>query len=148
MSTTDDSRRIIAAIFAELAAGNPKPFADALDDDVRWITPGHCAWSRMFHGKPAVLDELLGPVRAQLTARIQLTVRRLFADGDHVIVEASGQATTKTGRPYNNDYCFIYRLAGGKIVEVTEYMDTDLACSALTPPPPRSSDSAPAAGSP
>jgi len=38
MSTTDDNRRIITAIFAELEQGNPRPFADALADDVRWIT--------------------------------------------------------------------------------------------------------------
>ena len=136
MSTTDDSRQLIGAIFAERAAGNYRAFIDALADDVRWITPGSSGWSRTFHGKTAVLDELLGPVRAQLVARVELTVRRMFADGDHVIVEASGRATTRTGRPYNNDYCMIYRLAGGKIVEVTEYMDTELACSALVPPPP------------
>jgi ketosteroid isomerase-like protein len=92
-------------------------------------------WSRTFDGKPAVLDQLLGPVRAQLVERIQLTVQRILADGDHVVVEARGRATTKLGQPYNNDYCFLYRLSGGKIVEVTEYLDTQLATAVLVPPP-------------
>jgi hypothetical protein len=30
------------------------------------------------------------------------------------------------GRPYQNDYCIHYRIAGGKIVEMKEYMDTAL----------------------
>lgn len=134
MSDTDDNRRIITAIFAELARRNPKPFADALADDVRWITPGCSVWSRTFEGKAAVIEQLLGPVRAQLVERVHLTAQRILADGEHVIVEAKGRATTKTGVPYNNDYCFVYRLAGGKIVEVTEYLDTELATGALRAP--------------
>ena len=135
MSTTEDNRRLVAGIFDELERGNPRAFADALADDVRWITPGSSVWSRTFEGKAAVLDDLLGPVRAQLVARVQLTVRRILADGDCVVVEAKGRATTKTGVPYNNEYCFLYRLAGGKIIEVTEYLDTQLATVALVPPP-------------
>ena len=134
MSTTDDNRRIITAIFAELEHGNPRPFADALADDVRWITPGSSTWSRTFEGKAAVIDGLLGPVRAQLVERVRLTVRRILADEDHVVVEAKGRATTKTGKPYNNEYCFLYRLAGGKIIEVTEYLDTELASDVLRAP--------------
>ena len=134
MSITEDNRRAITEIFAELEQGNPRPFADALADDVRWTTPGSSIWSRTFEGKPAVLDGLLGPVRAQLVERVRLTVQRILADGDHVVVEARGRATTKTGKPYNNEYCFLYRLAGGKIVAVTEYLDTELASAALRAP--------------
>jgi ketosteroid isomerase-like protein len=132
MTTTENNRKLIAGIFAELAQNNPRPFADALADDVRWTTPGSSVWSRTFTGKQSVLDDLLGMVRAQLVERIRLTVQRILADGDHVVVQAEGRATTKKGKPYNNAYCFLYRIAGDKIVEVTEYLDTELASSALS----------------
>jgi uncharacterized protein len=137
MSATDHNRRLISDIFAALAQRNTVPFVEALADDVRWRNLGSSPWSGTWVGKPAVLD-MLGSVRVQLVERIHLTVRRILADDDHVVVEASGRATTKTGKPYNNDYCFIYRLAGGKVVEITEYLDTALTNSALTvaPPPP------------
>jgi uncharacterized protein len=135
MSVTEHNRQLIAGILAELAAGNSRPFVDALADDVRWITPGSSVWARTYEGKPAVLNDLLGPVRSQLVERVRLTARRILADADHVIVEAKGRATTRNGMPYNNDYCFIYRLADGKITEVTEYLDTALASAALVPPP-------------
>jgi ketosteroid isomerase-like protein len=131
---TEANRSLIQGIFAQLEAGNVKPFVDALSDGVRWTTPGHCAWSLVFEGKEAVLNQLLGPVRAQLVDRVHLTVRRVIADGEHVVVEAKGQAVTKTGKPYDNEYCFVYRIVDGKVAEVTEYMDTDLACSRLVPP--------------
>lgn len=134
MGHTDDNRWIITSIFAELEQGNPRPFADALAENVRWTTRGSSVWSRTFEGKSVVLEQLLGPVRAQLVERVRLSVRRILADWDHVVVEATGRATTKAGRPYNNEYCFVYKLAGGKIVEVAEYLDTDLAAEVLQPP--------------
>jgi 2-iminobutanoate/2-iminopropanoate deaminase len=48
-----------------------------------------------------------------------------------VVIEARGSATTKAGKPYNNAYCWIYRIAEGKMKEITEYLDTELATAAL-----------------
>jgi uncharacterized protein len=132
-SLTERNRALITGIFAELAQNNPLPFADALADDVRWTTPGSSVWSRTFSGKPAVLNDLLGMVRQQLVERVRLNVLRILADGEHVVVQAEGRATTKKGKPYNNAYCFLYRIAGDKIAEVTEYLDTELATAALDP---------------
>jgi uncharacterized protein len=48
-----------------------------------------------------------------------------------VVVEGRGQATTKTGKPYNNTYCFVFRLANGKIQALTEYLDTEVITAAF-----------------
>ena len=55
----------------------------------------------------------------------------VLADGDHVVVLARGHADTVDGKVYANDYCFVFKLAGGRIVEVREYMDTKLADAVL-----------------
>ena len=133
-TTTAENRRLVEGIFAELERKNSKPFVDAISDDVVWRIAGSSIWSRTFRGKASVLGDLLTPVRDQLVERIHLTLRRLVADGDLVVVEATGRSTAKTGKPYDNEYCFVYRLAGGKIVEVVEHIDTDLACRTLVPP--------------
>ncbi len=54
----------------------------------------------------------------------QTIPRRLIADGDHVVVEARGDMMTKAGVRYDNDYCLVYRLECGKIVEIREYCDS------------------------
>ena len=133
-TTTESSRKLVEWIFAELAAGNRRAFADSLADDVIWRSSGTSPWTGPFVGKSAVLDTMLASVYRQLVDRVRLQVLRILADGDRVVVECKGTATTKTGKPYNNEYCMIYRIAGGKIAEITEYMDTHLAITTLEGP--------------
>jgi hypothetical protein len=38
------------------------------------------------------------------------------------------------GMPYHNRYCYICRLAEGKLQELTEYMDTALVMAVLGEP--------------
>ena len=129
-----ENKRLLQDIFTELANGNSLPFVDSLSDEVRWTIIGTTKWSRTFDGKPAVLAELLAPLRAQIADRVRVTADRFIAEADLVVVEGRGHNTTKTGKPYNNTYCWIYRLANGKIQELTEYMDTQLAATALGDP--------------
>jgi len=37
----------------------------------------------------------------------------------------------KGGVPYNNSYCFVFRLADNQLKEVTEYLDTELVTAAM-----------------
>ena len=129
-----ENKKLLQDVFTELANGNSRPFVDSLSDEVRWTIIGTTKWSRTFDGKPAVLAELLAPLRAQIADRVRVTADRFIAEADLVVVEGRGHNTTKTGKPYNNTYCWIYRLANGKIQELTEYMDTQLAATALGDP--------------
>jgi ketosteroid isomerase-like protein len=131
---TAENKQLMQHIFAETAKGNGKPFVESLADDVRWTIIGTTPWSKTYVGKEAVLTELLGPLRAQLAHQNKVTAHRFIAEGDHVVVEARGEVTTKAGAPYRNTYCWVCRLADGKVQELTEYMDTQLAASALAPP--------------
>ena len=56
---------------------------------------------------------------------------RFIARDDHGVVEARGEMRTKAGVPYNNEYCLIYRLKDGKIVEFREYCDSALTEAVL-----------------
>lgn len=129
--TAPDNKHRSQGIFEALSKGDSRPFVELLADDVRWTVMGTTPWSKTYDGKQAVLTNLLGELRKRLADRYRATAGRVIADGDLVVVEARGQATTKTGAPYDNSYCFIYRLAEGKIHEVTEYLDTELLTAAL-----------------
>ena len=128
------NKKLLQDVFSELELGNSRPFVESLSDDVRWTIIGTTKWSRTYDGKRAVLAELLTPLRAQIADRIRVTAGRIIAEGDLVVVEGRGHSTTTAGKPYNNAYCWIYRLANGKIQELTEYLDTQLVASALGDP--------------
>ena len=78
-----------------------------------------------------MLNQLLAPLRAQIDGRIKTLPLRFIAEDDHVVVRSPRQQHHKAGNPYNNSYCFVVRLAGGKLAEITEYMDTELVSSVL-----------------
>jgi uncharacterized protein len=119
------------AVFSELAKGNARPFVEAMADDFRWTVTGTTKWSKTYEGKQAVLSELFGPLLNAIEGNLRTTAQRFIAEGEYVVVEARGNNTTKSGKPYNNRYCFVFRLDGGKLRELTEYMDTELVTATL-----------------
>jgi uncharacterized protein len=47
------------------------------------------------------------------------------------VVETQGRVATKAGPRYDNEYCFVFRLEGVRIREITEYLDTQLIAEVL-----------------
>ena len=81
-----------------------------------------------------MLKDLLGPLTAQFAEPYKAVAHRFIGEDDLVVVECRGCVTTKAGKPYNNHYCFVYRVEGGKIREITEYLDTELVSAVLQDP--------------
>ncbi len=129
-----DNKTILAAIFAETARGNGRPFVEALADDVRWTIIGSTPWSRTYVGKPSVINELLRPLGRQLGGASIIKANHFIAEGDEVVVQGTGHNTTVSGKKYENSYCWVIRMRDGKMSELTEYADTQLIASALEDP--------------
>ena len=125
------NKDVITVIFAETAKGNGRPYIEAIADDAVWIGRGHNSWSGVYRGKEAILSDLLGPLSKLLDGRNTCIPTRIHADGDFVIVEAKGQNQLKDGRRYDNEYCFVIKMRDGKMIEITEYLDTELVSDRL-----------------
>ncbi len=132
--SADDNKRIMQGVFEELARGNGKPFGALMAEDFCWTVTGTTPWSRSYRGREAVYRELLDPLYAQFADRYTNTAQRILADGDHVVVQCRGQVTTRLGKPYHNRYCFVIRMEGGQMRELTEYLDTQLVAEVLGAP--------------
>jgi ketosteroid isomerase-like protein len=130
MSATEN-KKLMQEIFAALAEGNSRPLVDAMAEDFCWTVSGTTKWSKTYSGKQAVLTELFGTLRSRIDGRIRTIADRMIAEDDYAVVEARGHNTTTAGKPYNNRYCFVFRLSGGKLKEVTEYLDTELVTATL-----------------
>ncbi|MBR0844401.1 nuclear transport factor 2 family protein [Bradyrhizobium liaoningense] len=98
-------------------------------DDAEWIAPkGNATAVALDHTDHMVGAQAIARFIAQemhkLFADIDIAFRGVYADGDVVIVEERMRATLAGGKPYENDYCFVFTVAGDRIREVREYMDT------------------------
>jgi uncharacterized protein len=132
--TPTENKQFIQKIMEARSRRDPAPFIAAMADDFVWRIIGSTAWSGEYVGKSDVRERLLKPLYAQFTAPTSITPTRILADGDHVVVECRGEATTISGERYANTYCFVIRMADGLMRELTEYMDTALVDRVLRPP--------------
>jgi ketosteroid isomerase-like protein len=117
---------IVRKILDDMNAGNAQAYLDSLADDVRYTVIGSTPFSGTYQGSQAILEKIVMPLMMQLDGFIKIVPQAIFGEGDRVCVQATGEARTKSGKAYNNTYCFVFRMRGDKIAEVTEYLDTEL----------------------
>jgi|SRR5882724_3444026 len=121
-----ENKELLRAIYSKLANGDGSLFVEHLDDDVIMRVTGRNSWSQTFNGKEALIRNLYGYVRSLTQEPRTVTPVRVIADDDHVVVEARGEMLRKDGVRYENEYCLVFKLANGKIVEMREYLDSAL----------------------
>jgi ketosteroid isomerase-like protein len=120
------NKHLMKTIFAELSKGNDQPFLEAMAEDMQWRWMGSGQWAKTFIGKQAVVNDLWRAVKTTLRPPYQATATRIMADGDYVVVEATGDNMTPDGKVYNNRYCWVCWIRDGKLWAINEYMDTEL----------------------
>jgi len=126
-----ENKALVRSFLASGNNGDLERCLELIDDRVVWTNIGTTKLSGKYAGKEALIKELLGPVFGKLKSGIRTTVDNMVAEGDFVVVQSRGQAETTEGQQYNNTYCHVFRIRDGKILEVTEYMDTELVSSVL-----------------
>ena len=89
-------------------------------------------YTRAPSGKNDLTTRLFGRLAARLDDNgIRAEVQNTIAEGNTVVAQVQGTAQTKTGRSYNNTYCFVIDIHDGKIKHWTEYLDTELVTAAF-----------------
>ena len=102
---------------------------DLWAEDGVWIIPGMAT----YRGRQEIKEKLIDPVTDLLVSLGSVDVTNMIAEGDYVVVEQQAKdRMTKTGKPYNNTYCMVYKILDGKVQQVTEYCDTALAKSVFS----------------
>lgn len=133
-SNAATNKRVVEGIFQALAQGDGRPFGEAMAEDFSWTITGHGPWARTWSGRDEVRRQLLAPLYAQFAGTYRNRALRILADGDTVVVECRGDVATTSGKRYDNHYCFVIEMQGGRMRALTEYMDTALAEQVLVAP--------------
>jgi uncharacterized protein len=120
---TDDTRALVERLFEAYERGDSEQLFDHVADDVHWTITGTNPLSGEYRSKREFLDATYERLATVLREPVRPRVRRIIVDGDLAVVEWRGQASSIADRPYDNDYCWIIRVAEDQIVEVTAYFD-------------------------
>jgi ketosteroid isomerase-like protein len=95
-----------------------------LAEDAVWVIPGF----GIYDGKQEIYTKLLAPTDSLMESMGSSVITNIVAQGDYVVVESYAEGRmTKSGKPYNNTYCQVYKVIDGLVHGITEYADTALA---------------------
>ena len=131
--SVEANRALLRGVFDRMARGDTRAMSEAMAEEARWVFPGRWSWSGTWGPKKVAVGRLLRPLRDQFT-EYRSEADLILADGDRVVVQATAVATTTRGEAYPQTYCYVFRVADGRIVEVVEHCDTALVERVLTPP--------------
>lgn len=126
-----ENKELVRGFFGDIAKGNIEGALGRMAEDVRFTLIGTTKLSGVFTSRKEFVDRVMAPLGAQLEGALTITVDNMIAEGDNVVVQSHGKSMTRKGIPYNNTYCQIFRIDGGKIKEMTEYLDTELVTRAF-----------------
>ena len=119
-----NAKELVTDLFAKWEAGDSSGFFAAVADDVVWTAIGRTPISGVSHSKKEYMEKTYQPLLAVFAGPTSCKVKRVVAEGDAVVVEWHGETPLAKGGVYVNDYCWVVRVAGDKLTEVTGYFDT------------------------
>jgi len=122
--------KIVEQAVQAINRGDGEALLELFADDIKFWMPGTTPVSCRIEGKKDFID-LFGRVAGRLEKMIVLEVTNMIPAGEWVVMEAKGNAVTKSGEPYCNTYCHLWKIEDGKVTVFTEYNDTQLIMDVL-----------------
>lgn len=123
-STTESrNKAIVEAGFKAWSNGTGSPY-DLLADDARWTIVGRSAASKTYEGREAFMRDVIRPFNARMRDPLKPVIRRIYADGDTVIVFFDARGTARDGKPYVNTYAWFLELRDGRVVAASAFFDS------------------------
>ena len=128
ISKTEENKKTAIKFFEALSSGSQTYLDFYNDESIIW-TAGENAIGGT-RTKKEIVDFAQGILSA-FPNGIKFNITGITAENERVAVEVSGEAIHASGELYNNKYHFLLKIQHGKILELKEYMDTQLASKIL-----------------
>lgn len=126
---TSNNRAAVLRAWEAFASRRAERVAEVFTVDAEWLAPPENATAHAIGGEYHLVgrDRIVRFLTEEFPAvftDVTVEFRSVVAEGDVVVVEERMRATLASGRPYDNDYCFVFEVQDGRIHRVREYMDT------------------------
>ncbi len=101
------------------------------DDQFLWTIKGSSVLSGIYNDKEEFFKKVIDRLNKQLLPGWKMHILDSYLDNDTLIVEMKGEVKAKSGKDYNNEYCWIFKFADNKIISITAYYDSLLVNQTL-----------------
>jgi ketosteroid isomerase-like protein len=122
-STESRNKAIVEASFQAWSDGTGSPF-DLLTDSAPWTIVGHSVVSKTYDGREAFMRDVIRPFNARMRDPLKPVIRRVYADGDSVVIFFDAHGTARDGKPYANTYAWFFDMRDGKVVKAVAFFDS------------------------
>ncbi|MFI6309786.1 nuclear transport factor 2 family protein [Nocardia fusca] len=130
----EENKSIVAEFYSKLCTVDAQEAFDLMAEDADWtmvakssIAPLGAVTKQTFIKEMLSTGGSLHPDRNPASVfpdGLELTIKSLTAEGDHVVLEGESYAIAANGNIYNNTYSYHFDIRDGKIQSVREYSDT------------------------
>ena len=127
-SITDQNKKITRDFFEALSTGSNKYLDFYTDDSIIWTAGNNSIGGTRTKKEVVTFAE---NILSAFPSGITFNITGITAEDERVAVEINGEAIHASVATYNNQYHFLLRIKDGKILELKEYMDTQLAAKIL-----------------
>lgn len=126
------NEEVVREYFERLGRGDARGAFGLLSDPFSYRVMGSTPISGESRGMKELVEKTLRPFTSRLEGgAIELIPDEFIVAGENVVVLAHSKGTCTSGLPYNNEYAFLFRVRGGRISEIREYLDTALVETAV-----------------
>ena len=128
--TVIENKKLIEKWYIALAEGDFETIFDMHHEDVVYNMLGSTPVSGRIYGKDACCNGMIGQklLEKLIPEKIKFSKKWkiVAAEGNRVVGLMEGGGPTQSGEEYNQTYCEIFTIRGGKIIELHAFFDTVL----------------------
>jgi ketosteroid isomerase-like protein len=128
----EENKRLVSNTWMAFARDDVEAGLANMSDDVTWLVPGtdprYCG---LKVGKDAIRRYRALVPGMFVDGRRHNEIRHIYGEGDTVIFELYARGNLANGKLYENVYCYVFEITGGKIRHIREYADTQKAAELL-----------------
>ena len=128
---SEANKQVALDFLAAMDSGDADAMARCIPDDAVTHTKGFGQVSG-WRNRETMLATT-GAFRSVVPTGFRPKINKVVAEGDTVVLEFEGNAELSNGKPYCNQYVFVFTFQDGKIRQLNEYFCTVLADSTIMP---------------
>ena len=128
---SERDKEVVRTFIEAMGAGDTAAAAPCLDPEAYTLAKGYGKFAGVRRYETIV--GTIGAFKTLFPNGLKPSILSMTTEGDRIVVEWEGNGVTYSGSPYNNQYCMVFTMRNGKILQVNEYFCTLLADQVLWP---------------